>query len=275
MIEALSLPFFQRAFIACLLVGYLASFFGVFIVQRGLSFMGSGLAHAAFGGVTLGLLLNTEPLYVAIPFTIMVSVGITWVREKTILSADTAIGIFFSVSVSLGVIFLSIKKGYTAWAFNFLFGSILSVKESDIYISLVLVLLSFFTYPLWGHWAYATFDRELSLSDRLPVLWEDYLLSGIIAVIIVVSVKIIGIILIAAFLVIPAASGRLVSSTFLAMTIWSVIIGVFSSWSGLVISYVTDLPSGATIILVQAIFFFLLLAFSLVKKKGLSRKVIL
>ena len=101
MIELLSFPFMQRAIIGGVLVGFLASYYGVFIVQRGLSFMGSGLAHAAFGGVALGLLLDSEPLWIAVPFTVIVAIGITWVRDRTKLGSDTAVGIFFAVSILL------------------------------------------------------------------------------------------------------------------------------------------------------------------------------
>jgi len=110
MSEFFTMPFLQRALIAGIMVGFLASYYGVFIVQRRMSFLGSGLGHAAFGGVALGLLLNVQPLWVAIPFTVIVSLAISLLREKTKLAADTAIGILFSLSVALGIIFLSFKQ---------------------------------------------------------------------------------------------------------------------------------------------------------------------
>jgi len=99
MFEFILLPFMQRALIAGILVGFLASYYGVFVVQRGLGFLGSGLAHAAFGGVALGILLDQEPLLIAVPFTVLVAIGITYVKNKTNLAGDTTIGIFFSVSI--------------------------------------------------------------------------------------------------------------------------------------------------------------------------------
>jgi zinc transport system permease protein len=266
MMEMLTFPFIQRAFIVSMLIGYLASFYGVFVVQRRLSFLGNGLAHSAFGGVALGILLNIEPIYIALPFTLLVALGITWLRENTSLNSDTSIGIFFSVSVALGIIFLSFKKEYTALAFNYLFGSILAVKEADIWITLGMVILSFLTWPLWSHWAYTTFDRELSLSDRLPVIRENYLLAMIIALVVALSLKIIGIMLIASFLIIPAASARLIARTFLQMTIISVILGVNSAWLGLFISYYADIPSGGAIILVQAFLFILAILYSFLRR---------
>ncbi|RMH73667.1 MAG: metal ABC transporter permease [Gemmatimonadetes bacterium] len=256
MLDILSLPFMQRALIAGILVAGLASYLGVFVVQRGLSFLGSGLAHAAFGGVALGLLLNTEPLWVAIPFTVFVAVAITWVHEQTDLSGDTTIGIFFSVSVALGVIFLFLKREYTADAFTYLFGSILAVTPTDLWLSGGVVMATALLSPVWCRWAYRTFDRELAEADRLPVQFDDYLLSILIAVTIVVAVKVVGIILIAAFLVIPAAVAKLISRTFIQMTLYAMGTGVFSATIGLFASYYLDMPSGAMIILVQAVLFF-------------------
>lgn len=251
------MPFMQRALIGGLLVGFLASYYGVFVVQRGLSFLGSGLAHAAFGGVALGLLLNTEPLWIAVPFTIIVAVGIAWVRDKTELGSDTAVGIFFAVSMALGVVFLFLRQRYTDDAFTYLFGSILAVTNRDILFAAAVVLLTLLLWPLWKRWAYATFDRELALTDRLPIVRDDYLLSVLIAITVVVSIKVVGIVLIAAFLVIPAATARLVSRTFHTMTMISVAVGMSSAVVGLILSYFLDIPSGAIIILVQAALFFL------------------
>ena len=266
MAEIFTLPFMQRALIAGALVGFLASYYGVFVVQRGLSFLGSGLAHAAFGGIALGLLLNFEPLWIAVPFTVIVAVGIFWVRDKTELGSDTAVGIFFAVSMALGVVFLFLKKEYTSDAFTYLFGSILAVTKTDLKITGSVVLLTLLTLPLWRRWAYASFDRELAETDHLAVDRDDYLLSILIAVTVVVAIKVVGIVLIAAFLVIPAATSRLLSPTFRRMTVVSIVIGVISAIIGLWLSYYLDIPSGATIILFQAILFFLSMLYKSFKK---------
>ena len=261
MIEALTYPFMQRALAAGVLVALLASYYGVFVVQRGLSFLGSGLAHAAFGGVALGLLIGLQPLWVALPFTILVALGITWIRDRTELGGDTAIGIFFAISVALGIIFLAWKQEYTENAFALLFGSILSVEWSDLWLTAGAMLLPIATWRLWGRWAYATFDRELARADRLPVGRDDYFLAVLVAVAVVVAVKVVGIMLIAAFLVIPAASARLVARTFVGMTWLSMALGVGSTIVGLGTSYSLDVPSGAMIILVQALIFLILFLF--------------
>ncbi len=255
MIDLFSMPFMQRAFVAGCLVGFLSSYFGVFVVQRRLSFLGTGLAHAAFGGVALGLLLQTEPLWIAVPFTALVALGINWIRTSTALAGDTAVGIFFSVAVALGVVFLSLRKDYTADAFAYLFGSILAVTAADVWVTVAIAILAAALLPMWSRWAYATFDSELSRADGLAVLRHDYVLSVLLAVTVVVAVKVVGILLVAAFLVIPAAAARLLSRTFFAMTLVSIAFGVLSAVAGLLLSYQLDIPSGATIILVQAVIF--------------------
>jgi zinc transport system permease protein len=259
MLEFISTPFMQRAIIAGILVGFLASYYGVFVVQRGLGFLGSGLAHAAFGGVALGILLNQEPLIIAVPFTVLVAIGITYVKNKTNLAGDTTIGIFFSVSMALGIIFIFMKKQYTSDAFNYLFGSILAVTLTDVIAPAVLIIITLLFSPFWKRWAYSSFDRELAQADRIPVQFDDYLLSILIAVTIVLSIKVVGIVLIAAFLVIPPAASRLIIKSFSKMTVFSIIFGISTAILGLWISYYLDVPSGATIILLQAFLFFFIM----------------
>lgn len=259
MFEFLSTPFMQRAVIAGILVGFLASYYGVFVVQRGLGFLGSGLAHAAFGGIALGILLDQEPLLIAVPFTILVAVGITYVKNKTNLAGDTTIGIFFSVSMALGIIFIFIKRQYSGDAFNYLFGSILAVSTTDVIAPAIIILITFLFAPFWKRWAYSSFDRELAQADRVPVQFDDYILSILISVTIVVSIKVVGIVLIAAFLVIPPAASRLINKSFSKMTIYSIVFGISTAIAGLWISYHLDVPSGATIIILQALLFFVVM----------------
>ena len=255
MLEAWSLPFMQRALLAGLVMALLAGYYGPFVVQRGLSFLGSGLAHAAFGGVALGLFLGVEPLAVAVPFTALVALGITWVSGRTRIRGDTAVGIFFAFSMALGIVFLSLKREYTAEAFTYLFGSILAVSPADLWASLALLALTVLTLPLWGRWAYATFDRELAAADRVPVAFDDYLLAFLVALVVVVAMKLVGLLLVAAFLVIPAAAARQGARTFVGMVLGAVLVGALSVVFGLELSYRFDLPSGATVVLLQALIF--------------------
>ncbi|MGC8876108.1 metal ABC transporter permease [Thermus sp.] len=255
MLEALAYPFFQRALFAGLLVALLSGFLSPFAVQRRLSFLGDGLAHAAFAGVALGLFLRGEPLWLALPFTLLVALAITWVKERTELSEDTAIGVFFALSVALGAVFLAKAKGYVGDAMGYLFGSLLAVGPADLLAVGFMVLLALFLLPLWGPLAYATFDRELALADRVPVALHDYLLSAFLAVSLVLSVKVVGILLVAAFLVIPGAAARLMARTFAQMTLLSLLLALLSTLGGLFLSLLLDWPSGASVVLFQAFLF--------------------
>lgn len=255
MLEPLAYPFFQRALLAGLMVSLLSGLLSPFVVQRRLSFLGDGLAHAAFAGVALGLFLQGEPLYFALPFTFLVAMAITFVRERTELSEDTAIGVFFALSVALGAVFLSKAKGYVGDAMSYLFGSLLAVGPTDLLAMGLLLLLALALLPLWGPLAYATFDRELALADRLPVARHDYLLSGFVAVSLVLAVKVVGIILVAAFLVIPGAAARLLTRTFAGLTWLSLALAGGSTVLGLFLSFLLDWPSGASIVLLQAFLF--------------------
>ena len=256
LIELLSLPFMQRALIAGVLLGCLASYLGAFIVQRGLGFLGDGLAHAAFGGVALGLLLRTEPLVVAVPFTVLVALAINWVKERARLTGDTAIGVFFATSVALGIVFLSLKTDYTVDAFTYIFGSILAVTAADVWCAVILALSAVLTLPRWARWAYASFDRDLAITDGVPVRSDDYVLSAYTALTVVLAVKILGIVLVAAFLIIPAATARIHAASFRGLCWRAVAIGALSSILGLLVSYFANTPSGATIVLLQSALFF-------------------
>jgi zinc transport system permease protein len=256
MLEMFEYPFFQRALISGILIGFSASYYGVFVVQRRISYIGSGLAHAAFGGVALGLLIGVEPLITAIPFTLFIAALTVYLKENTKISTDSIIGILYSVSVALGIIFLALKENYSADAFTYLFGSILTVSDFDIWMSAFLAVMTAITFKLyWGRWAYATFDRELAKSDKLPALADDYTLMIMTAITVVLAIKIVGIILITAYIVIPGSFARLISKSFFSMTIISIFMGVVSSIVGLILSYHLDLPSGAVIILLQVLIF--------------------
>jgi zinc transport system permease protein len=253
-LTVLQLPFMRAALLAGLCVAVMSGLLGVFIVQRRMSFLGDGLAHATFGGVALGLFLGfSQPLWVALPFTLATALGIAWLRDRTDLSSDTAIGIFFAVSVALGVLFVSLRRSYAVDAWHWLFGSILGVGQQELGIILGVTALSLLALgALWSRLAYATFDAELAATDGVRVRATEYLLLALAAVIIVASVRVVGIILMAAYLVIPAAAARLLSRSLLQMTALSVAFGVLSTAAGLLLSYLLDVPSGSTIVLTQA-----------------------
>ncbi|MGE5480334.1 MAG: metal ABC transporter permease [Chloroflexota bacterium] len=251
-----SYPFMIRAFVAGSLLGALGGYFGAFVVQKRMGFLGNGLAHSAFGGVALGILLGLDPVAIAIPFTCAVALSIGALRRRTVLSSDTLTGILFSVSTALGILFLSLTNQYSRDAFAYLFGSILSVSATDVSIAIILAATALATlYKLWGRWAYAAFDEELAKSDGINVARDNRTLLLLLALVISVSLKIIGIVLVGAFLVIPASTARLVARSFAVVTWLAAALGAATCVVGLALSWKLDVPAGAAIVLLQFLVF--------------------
>jgi zinc transport system permease protein len=286
LVEAFSLPFMQRALVAGVAIAAICGLLGVFVVQRRLSFLGDGLAHAAFGGLGLGAFVSVtaglggaeallrQPLLVALPFALLVALGIAWLRDRTDLSSDTAIGVFFAVAVSLGVLFFSIippDAEVGVDVLEILFGSILGIRGGDLVLIVVVAGLSLaLLLVLWGRLAYATFDEELARTDGVPARSLEYLLFALSAVVIVISTQVVGVILMAAFLVIPAAAARLWSRSLVEMSLLSVAVGIVSTVVGLALSFVVDVPSGSAIVLSQAALFGVALAAARFRDRGPS-----
>jgi zinc transport system permease protein len=265
--EPLSQSFMVRAMICGAMVGGLCAAIGVFVVQRGMAFIGDGLAHAAFGGIALGLLLDVSTnaaTWVALPFTVLVALGIGWVLRSGRLGGDVATGVFFSVSFALGVLFIGLRPPDRPMVNieSILFGSILAIGEQDLIV--VGIVAGATTLVLLGTWtrlAYATFDPALAKLSGVPVAALDYMLLALTAVVIVVSVKTVGIVLVSSFIVIPAATAGLLARSLTRMTLGAVLMGVFGSALGLFASYHLNVASGATIILTLGLGFLIALLF--------------
>ncbi len=248
--------FMQMALISGIFISILSGVLGAFIVQRKMSFLGSGLSHSALGGVGLGILLGVEPIFVILPFVLLMATAIFFIQEKTNLAIDTSIGIISSASVALGVVFISLKSGYSYDAYSYLFGSILAISKYDtILISILTIAILIIIGKFWKNLAYSTFDKELAISDGVKVVRDNYLLILLIAIFIAIAIKLIGIILTSAFLVLPAAIAKIFSKTFFQLTVFGVLISIITTVLGLFISFYINFPSGATIILLQTMFF--------------------
>jgi zinc transport system permease protein len=265
LLEPLGQGFMRRALLAGTLVGAVGALLGVFVVQRGLAFLSDGLAHAAFGGIALGLLLGAgidSSLWVALPFTVLVSLGISAVRRRSGLGGDATTGVFFAVAFALGVLFLGLRSP-TAAAVNvesLLFGSILAVSP-DILTAMALLtgITIVLVVAFWSRLAYATFDPELAAIAGIRVAALDQMLLALVALAVVLGVKTVGVVLVSAFIVIPAATARLLGGTFGRSAGLAVVIGVLGSAVGLLASYHLNVASGATIILTLGAGFFLAL----------------
>jgi ABC-type Mn2+/Zn2+ transport system permease subunit len=261
--DILEYAFMQRALIAVVLVGMVCAVIGTYVVLKRLAFIGAGISHSAFGGVGLGYLLGVSPIGVAIPFSLAVAMAIGWVSRRGKVSEDTAIGIFFAGTMALGVLFIGLREGYNVDLFGYLFGSILSVSSADIWIILGLGLgVIGVVLLLFKEFFFMSFDEEMAAVSGLPVDRLYFLLLGLMALTVIVSIKIVGIIMVEALLVIPAAAAFQLTRNFVRMMLLSVLFGVVSGVAGLFISYYADLASGATIVLTAGAIFLLCFALS-------------
>jgi zinc transport system permease protein len=267
LLEPFAVSFMQRAMIAGAVVGALCAMIGVFVVQRGLSFIGDGLAHAAFGGIALGLLLGVtleRMTWVALPFTVLVALGIGYILRRGSLRGDVATGVFSAVSFALGVLLLGLRPpgGQPVNVETVLFGSILAISTEDLLTVLVVGGVTAGLLALtWTRLAYATFDPDLAALSGIPVAALDYMLLGLTAVVIVVAVKTVGIALVSSFVVIPAATAKMLGRSIGRVALLSLAIGVIGSSIGLVLSYHANVASGATIILTLGAVFVVALLF--------------
>jgi zinc transport system permease protein len=264
MIEVFQYEFMQRAFIAAVLVSVACGIVGTYVVIKRIVSLSGAISHAAFGGVGLGYFLGINPVLAAIPFSIISAIGIGAIRERVKVSEDTAIGILWSVGMALGVIFINLTPGYAPDLFSYLFGSILTIDNSDLYIMFILDLIIIATVFLFQREFLAiSFDEEFSKVLGVPAEFIYMLLLSLVALSVVVLIKVVGVILIIALLSIPAAIGKQFTYNIKKVMVFSVIIGIILTIIGLLFSYIFNIASGATIVLTLAIAFII---FSLIKK---------
>lgn len=253
------------ALVAGIAVGGLCAVLGVLVVQRGLALLADGLAHASFAGIALGLVLGLTPedsFWVALPTTCAIAVAIGLLERRTTVRADAATGIFFSVAFAVGVLLLSLRPRDAAAIDleSLLFGNISAIEPRQLaFLSSVLVVASLALAATWSRLAYASFDRELALLSGVRVAPIESLLFVLTAAVVVVAVKTVGVFLVSAFLIIPAATAQLLFRSFSGVTLGAVILGTAGAAAGVVAADRLRAPSGATIILTLGFVFFAVL----------------
>jgi len=259
-IEIITLPFMQRALIVGVVLAVLLASLGIFVTLRKMSFFGDGIAHASLAGIAIAILTGFAPLPVAILWAIFIALVIFRLERSTSLSSDTLIGILFTASMSLGIILMSFTGGYQPELISFLFGSILAIKNFDLILIVVLSAILL----IWLAWSfrdlvYMSLNEESADVAGVPTERKTLFLYIALAIATVLGVKILGIILVSALLILPPATGRLISSSFRSFYWITVSIAEITVLSGLVLSYYLDFPSGATIVLTGTLIFFLAL----------------
>ena len=258
MLEVLQYEFMQNALIAGLLAAIACGIVGVYVVVKRLVFISGGIAHASFGGIGLGYFLGINPVLGAMFFAIASALGMGLVTKRTKLSEDTAIGIMWAMGMALGIIFIGLSPGYTPDLFSYLFGSILTVPTFDLILMLILdVIIIATVLLLYKEFLLLSFDEEFSTVAGAPTQRLYLLLLCLIALTVVVLIRVVGIILVIALLTIPAALARQFTHNLKKMMLLSILAGAVFTFSGLWLSYLLDLASGATIILVAGIVLFI------------------
>ncbi|HSL97561.1 MAG TPA: metal ABC transporter permease [Candidatus Deferrimicrobiaceae bacterium] len=255
-LEPLAFPFFVRALAAATIVGLVCAVVGSYMVLRGLAFMGDALSHAAFPGVVVAYLLQ-GPFYLGAAIAAVgTALAIGWVSRRGRLRGDTAIGVLFAGMFALGIFLFSRIPNYVGDLFGFLFGEVLGISDADLValVGLAIVVLAL-VVVFWKELLYSTFDPLGAAAAGLPVGRLEYLFLALIALTIVVSLQAVGIILVVAMLITPAATGQLLATSFGRLVAIAVVIGVASPAVGLYLSYWLDAAAGATIVLVQTLAF--------------------
>ncbi len=252
-VELFSYGFIQRALLAGVLIGVLCAVLGVFLVLRRLSLIGDGLAHITFGSVALALFVGLQGaamLLISLPVVVLASLGILKLAARARLGGDAAIGIVSSLGVATGVMLSVMGQGYGVDLFSYLFGSILAITVTELLVAAGLFVAVLGLLWLYYHELVAlTFNEELAVISGIKVRFLNSLLAALTALTVVLAMKLVGVMLISALLILPASAALQVARGFRMTVIISVVIALLAVVGGILLSFLFNLPSGATIIM--------------------------
>lgn len=251
MSDLLSLDFMRLALVAAVLVGFTAPLVGIFLVQRRLSLIGDGIGHVALAGVAVGLLTDTQPVLTALLAAVLAAAAIEVVRSSGRANGDVALAIMFYGGIALGVVLISLSpKGSSASLTGFLFGAILTTTPADVVVFAVLsVLVLVLTSLLRPRLFAVANDEEYARAIGLRATTYNVVLSVLTAMTVVISMRVVGLLLISALMIVPTATARVLGRSFRSTQWWAVLVGVVSSVGGVVLSFYAGTPSGGTIVL--------------------------
>ncbi len=263
MFEALQFEFMRNALFAGVLVSIACGIIGAYVVVNRMVFISGGIAHAAYGGIGLGYYLEYDPIVVAIPFSLTAALIMGLIQQRTRQNADTLIGVLWAIGMATGIIFIDLTPGYTADLMSYLFGSILAVPRSSILIMLALnVIIMLAVYGFYNELLAISFDEEYARVLSIPVERLYLLQLGLTALTVVLTMRVVGLIMVIALLTIPPAISAQFTQKLHRMMLLSSLLGVVFTLIGLYFSYIFDLTSGATIILVAGVSFLGVTAFT-------------
>jgi zinc transport system permease protein len=258
-VEMISFPFMQRAFLAGMILGLLLACLGVYVTLRRMAFFGDGIAHASLAGIAIALLAGIAPLPTALAWALFIAI---FIERKVRISSDSLIGILFTASMALGVILMRFTQGYQPDLVSYLFGSILSIQTVDLFVIFLVTagILAWIAISFRSLTSMSLSEEQASVNGVNTTL-QSLLLYIALALATVLGVKILGIILVSALLILPSATSRLLTRSFKSFFFVSILLAETAILVGLTSSYFLDLPSGAAVILVGTILFFLAIFF--------------
>ena len=267
MSTVLAYDFMRNAFLAGLLVSLACGVVGTYVVVKRIVFISGGIAHTAYGGIGLGYYLGISPMLGATLFTTLSALGMGMASHRARQREDTVIGIMWAVGMAVGIIFVALSPGYTADLMSYLFGSILTVPGTDLWLMAGLDLIIIIVVVLYiEDFKAVAFDEEFAQVVGLATERLNLLLLFLVALTVVVLIRAVGIILVIALLSIPAAIAGQFTRNLGQMMGWSTLLGIIFTSTGLFLSYLYNLPSGATIILVAAVGYLLSLLYARVQR---------
>lgn len=266
LMELLQFPFMQRAIAGGVLMGLLGGLLGCFVTLRQLSFFSHAVGHSALVGIVLGVLLQLNPTWMLLPFTLAFGLAVLYLIDQTDLASDNILNVVLSGTLAVGIILSGLIKGYRGGLMNVLFGDILAIDQIDIILTLMLVLAAaIYLLSTLQQQILLTLNPAVAKVQGIPVQLHRYLFVVLLSLTVALATKAIGILLVNAFLVIPASAAKLLSNQFNRFLALSAIIGVLSSIIGILLSGIFNWASGPSIVLVQ--FFVFLAVTALIKLK--------
>jgi len=269
LVKLLEFPFMQRAIAGAVLMGILGGVLGSFVTLRSLSFFSHAVGHAALVGVALGVLLQLNPTWMLLPFTLVFGVVVLYLIDKTDLGSDSVLSIVLSGALALGVILTSLIQGYRGNLMSVLFGDILAINTTDLILTLlVLVLSSIFLLSSLRQQILLTLNPAVAKIQGIPVQLYRYAFVVFLSLAVAVAIKAVGVLLVNAFLVIPASIAKLISHNFSRFLVMSVIFGSTTSIAGIIISGLFNFASGPSIVIVQFIVFVAVFSWVKLTMKG-------
>lgn len=245
----LQYTFFQHALLGSLLASIACGIIGTYIVTRRLVFISGGITHASFGGIGIGLYAGISPILSAAVFSVLSAFGVEWLSKRSDMREDSAIAVFWTLGMAIGIIFTFLSPGFAPDLSAFLFGNILTITTEDLIMLGILSIVLIFFFTLFIHSIlYVAFDREFARSRGIPVVFFEYILMMFIALTIVSCLRMVGIVLAISLLTIPQMTANLFTYNFKKIIGLSIGIGFLSCLGGLFFSYYLNVPSGASII---------------------------